>query len=423
MSSAMTSREKVLAALSHREGPVPVDFGATIITGMHASVVEALRARCGLPRRPVMVHEPYQMLGLVEDDLKDALGVDTDGAFRLRNMFGVANRDWKPWRTPWGQEVLVPGAFTVKPGADGEVLVFPQGDAEAPPSGRMPAAGFYFDSIVRQEQIEEERLDPADNTVEFGLTGQEDLDHLAAQVAASRAGQRASVASVGGASFGDLAAVTAPFLKQPKGIRDPAEWLLSVHARPAFVEAVFRRQRETAIENLRRINTVMGESIDVVVLSGADFGTQESLFFSVETFDRLFAPHYRAVNDWIHGNTGWKTFIHTDGAIGPLVPSLIASGFDILNPLQYTARGMDCALLKREYGRELVFWGGGLETQHLLPFGKPSEVRAEVLRQCATLHHGGGFVFSTVHNVLAGTPVENIVAMIEAVHEHNGGRA
>ena len=133
----------------------------------------------------------------------------------------------------------------------------------------------------------------------------------------------------------------------------------------------------------------------------------------------MFFPYYKTINDWIHAHTGWKTFLHTDGAVDPLIPHFIDSGFDILNPMQYTARGMDTASLKRKYGKHLVFWGGGIETQHLLPFGTPEEVRRAVLNQCEILSPGGGFVFSSVHNVLAGTPVDNVVAMIDGIHEFN----
>jgi hypothetical protein len=416
----MTSRQKIRAALEHRDGPVPVDFGATIITGMHVRVLGELRRRLGLEERPIKVHEPYQMLGLMDEDVKAALGVDTDGLFRLGNMFGVANRDWKPWKAPWGQDVLVPGAFATTE-AGGEILTYPQGDLEAPPSGRMPSGGHSFDSIIRQPSIEESELDPKKNTVEFRPVSQEEMDHLLGQVRENAGSGRACVASVGGASFGDIAAVTAPFLKHPEGIRDPIEWYISIVSRPEYVRKVFERQCEVALENLSRVSAAMGDAIDVVVLSGTDFGTQSSLFFSVETFDALFAPFYRAINAWIHAHTGWKTFLHTDGAVDPLIPRLIDCGFDILNPVQYTARGMDTASLKGKYGKDLVFWGGGVETQHVLPRGTPGDVRRAVLEQCRILSAGGGFVFSSVHNILAGTPTENVMAMIEGVREFNGG--
>jgi uroporphyrinogen-III decarboxylase len=140
----------------------------------------------------------------------------------------------------------------------------------------------------------------------------------------------------------------------------------------------------------------------------------------VKTFRELYLPYYKQMNDWIHAHTAWKTFKHTCGAITKFLPSLIDAGYDILNPVQCSAAGMDPIQLKADFGDQIVFWGGGVDTQHVLPFGTPAEVREQVLRRCEIFAPGGGFVFNAVHNVQARTPVENIVAMIDGVHEFNG---
>ena len=158
-------------------------------------------------------------------------------------------------------------------------------------------------------------------------------------------------------------------------------------------------------------------SVDVVFLCGTDFGTQTSSFCSVATFHELYMPYYRRVNDWIHENTGWKTFKHSCGAVEKFITPLIESGFDVLNPVQCSATGMDPAALKANYGDKIVFWGGGVDTQHVLPFGTPDEVRAQVAERCRIFAPGGGFVFNTIHNVQAMTPIENIVAMLETVQQ------
>jgi uroporphyrinogen-III decarboxylase len=126
------------------------------------------------------------------------------------------------------------------------------------------------------------------------------------------------------------------------------------------------------------------------------------------------------INDWVHKNTKWKTFKHSCGAIEPLLKDLIDVGFDIINPVQWTANGMDAKHLKREYGKDIVFWGGGVDTQQMLPFGTPEEVRKQVLEVCSIFADGGGFVFNPIHNIMALTPVENLVAMYDAVREFNG---
>ena len=157
--------------------------------------------------------------------------------------------------------------------------------------------------------------------------------------------------------------------------------------------------------------------MDFVLLCGTDFGHQVGQFCSKETFDKMYKPYYRKVTDWIHSHTTWKCAKHTCGSMVPLIPNLIDAGFDVINPVQLSAKGMDPELLKREFGKDIVFWGGGVDTQKVLPFGTPEEVRNMVLRTLEIFSKGGGFVFSSIHNIQANTPVENIVAMVDAYKE------
>jgi hypothetical protein len=417
----MTSKERVLASLSHRDPDrIPIDFGSTGVTGIHVSAVAALRDYYGLERRPVKVHEPYQMLGLVEDDLKQAMGLDVDGVFRRKTLFGFAAGDWKEWRTQQGLEVLVPGAFNTITDQNGDTLIYPEGDMTAPPSGRMPKGGYFFDTIVRQPPIDDEHLNPEDNLEEFKPLSDDDLSSIQADVAAVSATGRAVMAGFGGTAFGDIALVPAPFLKYPKGIRDVSEWYMSTRSRRDYIHAIFSRQAEIGIANLARIHSTVGDAVHVVFTCGTDFGTQTSSFCSAATFRELWFPYYKQVNDWIHAHTQWKTFKHSCGSVYRFIPSFIEAGFDILNPVQCSAADMDAARLKAEFGDRLVFWGGGVDTQKVLPFGTPDEVRDQVTERCRIFSKGGGFVFNTIHNIQAQTPVENIVAMLDAVHQFNG---
>ena len=419
----MTSREKTQRALAHQPGPVPVDFGSTGVTGMHVSCVAALRDHYGLPRHPVKVWEPFQMLGEIEDDLLRALGADIIGISGRGTMFGFANEGWHEWRTPWGQEVLVPEGFRPRVEASGDVYLFPEGDTTVPPSGHLPAGGYFFDAIVRQEPIDEDKLDPADNCEEFKLLSPADLAHWERTLARVRGGDRAVNASLGGTGFGDIALVPAAFLKRPRGIRDVSEWYVSLVERRDYVHAIFARQCEVALQNLATFAGRAGDTVDVLFICGTDFGTQTSQFCSPATFDELYAPYYRQVNDWVHRHTKWKTFKHSCGAVRPLIDRFIACGFDILNPVQCSATGMEPAGLKADFGERIVFWGGGVDTQHVLPFGKPSEVRAQVTKRLKAFSPHGGFVFNTIHNIQARTPVENIVAMVDAIRDFNGTSA
>jgi len=414
-------RKRVLDAINHHTPDrVPIDFGGSSTSGMHVSCVAKLRDFYGLEKRLVKVCEPYQMLGLIEDDLKEAIGVDVTPLTGRTTFFGFENRDWKPW-TFNGLEVLVADGFrtTVEPEKGGQ-LIYPKGDLSARPSGRMPKDGFFFDSIIRQKPIDLDCLNPEDNTEQFQPLTEADLDKIEEDARALDSGEYAVFASLVNTNFGDIAWVPGPDLIDPKGVRDVAEWYMLTASHPDVVHKIFERQAEVGIENLAKIHARLGDAIDVIFLCGADFGTQTSSFCSVKTFDSLWKPHYAEVCDWIHKNTTWKTFKHSCGSSERFFESMIDAGIDIVNPVQCSAKGMEPRMLKEKYKGRLVFWGGGVDTQRTLPFGTPAEVRAEVLERCEIFSPGGGFVFNAIHNVQADTPVENMVAMFEAVKEFNG---
>ncbi len=417
----MVRKDRIRKTLDHEEPDrVGRDFGSTPTSGIHVSCVAALRDHYGLESRPVKVCEPYQMLGEVEDDLLDALGVDTIALPSPKTIFGFANENWKDFRAPWDQELLVSEHFNATEDTNGDLLLYPEGDVSAPPSGRMPAGGFFFDTIIRQDPIDNDSLDPEDNLEEFQPISDNDLEHYRKHVQNLVSSRRAIVGGIGGTAFGDIALVPAPFLKHPKGIRDVEEWYVSTLTRQDYIHEVFEQECAIATENLARVHAVVGEAIDVLFVCGTDFGTQQSTFCSTETFCSLYAPYYARINAWVHEHTTWKTLKHSCGAVESFIPHFIESGFDILNPVQCSAAGMDAQTLKNQYGDRIVFWGGGVDTQRTLPFGTPQEVREEVLKRCEIFAPNGGFVFNTVHNVQAQTPVENLVAMVDALDEYDG---
>ncbi len=422
----MNSRQRVTKALDHEEPDrVPLDLGASPVTGMHVSSAYQLRQALKLdpPGTPVKVTEPYQMLGEIAPDLQDALGVDVVGLGGPRTMFGFENKGWKPWTLFDGTPVLVPEGFNTDPEPNGDILMYPEGDRAAPPSGRMPRGGYYFDTIVRQEPIDEENLNVEDNLQEFGPVSDDDLAHFAAEAdRLHRETDRAVLANFGGTAFGDIALVPVPWVKHPRGIRDIEEWYVSTAARFDYVYEVFQRQCEIALSNLAKIYDAVGDRVAAVFITGTDFGTQSGPFISCQSYRRLYQPFHRRVNDWVHENTPWKTFIHSCGSIVQLLPDIVQAGFDIVNPVQCSAAGMDPRALKQRFGGDVTFWGGGVDTQKTLPFGTPEEVRREVRERIEVFGRGGGFVFNTVHNVQANTPAENLVAMYETVRDRPLGR-
>lgn len=416
----MNSRENLKKTLNHQQPDrLVTDFGATAVTGIHCLAVKNLRALYGLDERPVKVVEPFQMLGEVDEELREAMGIDVVGAYGKNNIFGFANNEcgWKPFTSNWGQQLLVPDDFRYVQDDDGSLLIFPGGDVSVPPSARMPRTGYFFDAVIRQEPIVEDSLNPEDNLEEFTLINDDTLDYWERTVKQLSLAGRGIIASLGGTALGDIALVPGMNLKNPKGIRDVAEWYMSTVMRPDYIHSIFERQTDLAIRSFEKIFERVGNQIDAVFICGTDFGTQDSTFCSPDQFNELYLPYYRRINDWMHQHTEWKSFKHSCGAVESFMPLFIEAGFDIINPVQINAKGMDPRHLKNTYGKDLVFWGGGVDTQKMLSFGSPAEVKKQVLENCEIFAKDGGFVFNTVHNVQANVPVENLVAMMEAIKE------
>lgn len=418
----MNSRERVNLALNHQEPDrVPLDLGGSVVTCMHVSIVYQLRQALGLdaPGTPVKVVEPYQMLGEIKPDLMDALGVDVVGLRSTKTMFGFRNEEWKPWTTFDGTPVLVPSRFNTAPEPNGDILMYPEGDKSVAPSGRMPRGGWYFDALIRQLPIDDDNLNVEDNMEEFELISDADLDYFRRE--ADRLyteTDKAIFADFANTGFGDIALVPAPWLKHPKGIRDVAEWYMSTAARQDYVYQIFERQCQIGLANLAKIYEAVGNRVTIALVSATDFGMQSGPLVSPQTYRELFMPFHRRVNDWVHQHTPWKTFIHSCGSVMGLIEDFIEAGFDILNPVQCSAALMDPVELKHRFGERVTFWGGGVDTQHILPTGSPEEVRAQVRERLNIFGPGGGFVFNTIHNVQPKTPIQNVLAMYETVREY-----
>ncbi len=419
----MNSRQRLLATLNHQTPDrLCVDFGAGFQTGIGAPAVYRLRqAVVGEdPDYRVHVHEPYQMLGEIDEPLRRALSLDVVGVHPPGTMFGFRNDEPpKPLAMMDGTPILVPERFNVTPDDGGGWLIYAEGDTSAPPRGRMPAGGYFFDAIVQRQPIDEERLDPADNCEEFAPLEQRDAEQMSA--AARRYATETDYGiylTIPGCGFGDIALVPAPWMKRPRGIRDVEEWYISTLTRPDYLRAVFDCQLQCALETIDRLAAAVGEHADVVFVSGTDFGAQHGPFISIDAYRSLFKPYHVEVNRRIHEKTPWKTFIHSCGAVCGMIEEFIEAGFDVLNPVQCSAAGMDPATLKRNFGKEVVFWGGGVDTQKTLPFGTPDEVYREVRERIDIFFNDGtGFVFNSIHNVQSNVPTENMLAMFRAVND------
>lgn len=414
----MTSRERVRAAINHKPSDrVPNDLGSTPVTGIHCTTYSRLRKALGLPHSPVKVIEPMQMLAGVEAEVAEILQLDTIGLQLPSTMFGFPNKGWKPFKFFDGTDLLVSEYFNVTVDSNGDLLMHPEGDLSAPPSARMPKDGFYFDAIVRQQPDAEKNLNPRQFAEEqIRLYNDEELNFL--QSTADYYYKHTDKSIVGcwwQGGLGDIALVPGMSIRNPHGIRDPQRWYEMLVENPDYICDIFAIQTEIGIENLKLYKQAVGDKIDVIVVSGTDFGSQRGPLISPSLFRSLWKPFYKRINDWVHSNTNWKTFYHSCGSIAMLMDDLIDCGVDIINPVQCSAAGMEPVILKQKYGEKIVFWGGGINTQQTLPFGTAEEVKREAAERIEIFGKDGGFVFATIHNIQANTPVENIIAMYETV--------
>jgi hypothetical protein len=419
----MNSRERVIESINHRQPDyVPLDFGGCGQTGINASTLYRLRKAYGLEEHPVEICEPMQLLGTVEPDMLKKLGADVVPLWNRGNLFGLSGPKKKRWRMPDGTPTLMPDDFEYDVAKNGYTMVYPSGDRGAPYSLHMPPDGTFFDNIYRSPPVDEDDLTPVEDFKEnYTLKTEDDCVHWERESRRLYEETEFAVLGVlGGMGLGDIAEVPGPFIANPRGIRDIEGWFMAHLQYPDYVRAVFEYQTETALKNLELYRQAVGNRIQVIWLSGTDFGTQCSLMQSKEVFLSLYKPYYKKVNDWVHQNTSWKTFYHTCGAVEPLIGEFIDMGMDILNPVQCSAAGMDPGALKTAYGDRIVFWGGGVDTQKTLPRGTPEDVRRQVLERLKIFAPGGGFVFATIHNILAKVPPENIMAMFDTLGEYRG---
>jgi uroporphyrinogen decarboxylase len=387
----------VLAAVSHQEPDrVPIDLGATPATSVAAGSYARLRQRLGIDGEPVKVYDVWQMLAWVERPVVAALGVDVLAVPRLKQPFETRIDRWRAWQLDDGTPVHMPANFTPVREADGSLCFYLEGQLVAK---KVPASP-YFDRMVEFEF--HDPLPPVE-TLNMCVFGDEELAwarHWATTLRAET----------------DRALIGEPGLNLGRWSGYP-EWLLTLGANPDYVRAYYERKIENVLANLGLYAQALGDSIDIVYI-GEDFGIQKGMMISPQTFDSLVAPHYKRLFGWIHEHTSWKVFFHSCGGIYPIIPTLIECGVDILNPVQTTAAGMDPARLKTEFGQRLTFWGGGIDTQTVLPFGTPDDVRRQVQERIRILGPGGGFVFTPIHNIQEGVPLDNLVAMYAAVQEY-----
>jgi len=415
----MNSRERVIAALNHQEPDrVPVDLGGSVVTGIHVSALDRLRKALGLEKQLVKVYEPMMMLGIIEQDVLEAVVGDVVGLNAPSTLLGYRNENWKSWTLPDGTEVLMGGGFEYTRSSDGTIYAYPQGDRTASPSAKMPSNGLYFDNIIRQEELSNHDFDARkDYADQYSVFTEEDCTYYEKT---SKALYEETDYAVFGNFFlggvGDIFHIPGAWLKNPKGIRDLEEWIIAHYTHPDYVKEFFDMQTEITLKNLALYHQAVGERLVAIAISGTDFGAQDGLLISPDCYREFYKPYHKRFNEWVHKHAKWKVFFHTCGAVADLMEDFIEVGVDIINPVQISAKGMQPKLLKEKYGDRIVFWGGGVDPQKMMPFGTPEEVAEETKRNVRVLSKDGGFVCAAVHNIQGPTPVENILAFFRSIN-------
>jgi uroporphyrinogen decarboxylase len=413
----MTSRQRVLRAFEHREpDAVPVDFSGHRSSGLAALAYSGLRDHLGLPKRPVRVYDPIQQLAIIDNDVLERFGVDTT---EMGRGYSLQDADWQAWKLPDGSPCLMPAWIKLERQPGQWIMRSPRGGL----MGRMPDGALYFEqaSFPFCDNVTDNLADLRDAYEECMWTSSSAAAPPGPRGAGAEGARRlysSTDRAVIGLFGGNL-------LEAGQFMYRNDNFFMLLAAEPARAEAFMDAAVEMYLGNLKRFLGAVGESIDIIVF-GDDLGMQTGPQISPEMYRRLFKPRHRLLWETAKklapaGRGGdpsrppVRVLLHCCGSIRALLPDLIDAGIDAMNPVQISTEGMAAKGLKRDFGRDVVFWGGGCETQTVLRSGTPDEVRAHVSGQVQAFAPGGGFVFQQVHNILAGVPPQNVVAMFDAV--------
>ncbi len=383
----MISRERVMTTLRHQEPDrIPFDLGSTGSTGINAGTYAKLRALLGLPEREVVIRDIKQHLALVEDDLLERLDVDTRGVQRKSGSsyhFQLTeDADSYSYTDEWG--------ITYK---------------------KPKAGGLYFD-IVGSPLADARTVADVENHPWPEPVDEQRIS--SSVVEADRVARETDGCLVVGCMMAGL-------LEMACWMRGFENFYMDLAMGSVVGEAILDKLTEIKLAYWGALLPRLGQNVDVV-RQGDDYGGQNGLLISRDTYRKYFFPRYRQVFDFLR-KTAQKevfTFLHSCGSVREVIPDFIECGVDVLNPVQVTAAGMDSKELKQEFGKDISFWGGGIDTQHVLPHGSAEEVRDEVRRRIDDLAPGGGFVFATVHNIQGDVPCENIITMWESYRDLRG---
>ncbi|MDY7010052.1 MAG: uroporphyrinogen decarboxylase family protein [Planctomycetota bacterium] len=409
-----TSRQRVLNAVNHNQPDrVPIDFSSHRASSIMAVAYRRLREYLGLPDLPPRIHDVIQHLAIVDDDVLERFGIDT---IDLCRSFSEDETDWKPWKLPDGSDCLIPAWTNIRKEGDDWFLC----SADGKKLGIQKPHMFNFDQTFwpMKDDIPEDlsNILEISNGILWTIPGLPNpavttpTDITKAAEALRKSTDKAIVATV---PFGGRLMEMGQFLCRNDN------FLMMLAAEPKAVHRLMDSLVEMYLPRMEEFLEAVGPFIDIVRF-GDDLGMQTGPQISPAMYREFFKPLHSLLWNKAKEMTGKKVLLHCCGGIRPLLDDLIDAGLDAINPVQTSCNGMDPAGLKADFGDRLCFWGGGCDTQSVLPLATPEEVRAHVLKRLEIFSPGGGFVFQQIHNITAEVPPENIVAMFDAIAEFNG---
>lgn len=406
----MTARERVLAAVNHREGDrVPLDLGATPSSGISAIAYNNLKKHLGITEGHTRVYDVVQQVAQPEDCILDRFGVDV---VDIGRAFNEKDSDWYDVTLADGSAAQYPAWFRPERQADGSWLAK---DGEGV-IAKMPAGATFFDQAVFPylEGYPEswDGLDHAMSRVLWSALVHSPWDHagedgfyaaLREKTLRLRQSTDRALMIVCGCNLFEWGTF----------LRRMDNFLMDIMTDEENVEALLEQLMIHHLTTLEKVCAAVGDIVDILRF-GDDLGMNTGLFMPPEKYRKLFKPHHTMLNEYVHRHSGMKTLLHSCGSLYPILPDLIEAGYDILNPVQTSAYQMDPEVLKREFGRDITFWGGGCNTRSVLNHGTPAEVYDHCRRRIEIFAKDGGFVFNQEHNILPDVPPENILAMYKA---------
>jgi len=408
----MTSRERVLKSFEFKSSDrIPIDFSGHRSSGLSASIYSGLRKTLGLASKPIRIYDPIQQLVVLDDDILDFFNVDT---IELGRAFALEEKDWQPWVLPDGQDCFMPAWVNLEREETRWIIRSESGKIIA----QMPDGAQFFEQVFYpfyEDDADTSNLDASmkesmwhtvaspPGPLADGEEGKLLLANNATKLRQST--DRAIIGLFGG-----------NLLESGQMLFRNDKFLMNLALDPDGVHDFLDRLVEIHLNNLERFLGAVGDSIDII-LFGDDLGMQSGPQLSPEMYREYFKPRHQQMWHRAKKLADVKVMLHCCGGVRELLPDLIDAGLDTINPVQTTARGMEPEGLKKDFGKDIVFWGGGCDTQQILPNGTAEEVYQHTKEQLEIMSSGGGFVFQQIHNILPGVPPENILAMFEAVKD------